>query len=358
MTLPPSQHFEKRSTTLALLLVVVLFTMLTASSCGSAIRIGRPTVTPTVTVTATFPPPLTPTPEPLGSANNPFVIGLVASDKDPQAAATADDLAKQISERSKQNVASKTFPSYNQLLESMDSDKVHAAWMPPLTYLYASDRGIATVVLLTNHFGVYQYGAQFLANVESNFTPYFDPISGLTSADAATALRQFDGLRPCWVEPLSPSGYVLPAGLLEENDVFSSQAVLAQTHNAVVRALYIKGICDFGATFSISGDPRTSSAVMQDLPDVMNRVLVIWRSDAVIPNMSIALQANLSEGDRQTLTNAFLDLSKSPEGRDLLSRSAGNYQVDEMKTVNDSVYDALRDAAKALDLNLRDAIGK
>jgi phosphonate transport system substrate-binding protein len=294
----------------------------------------------------------------LGSAGNPFVIGLVANPEDSQAVTTGDDLAKQIAERTRQNVVSKTIPSYNQLLESMEAGEVHAAWMPPLTYLYASDRRIATVALLTNHFGVYQYGAQFLANVESNFTPYFDPISGLSSADAATALRQFDGLRPCWVEPLSPSGYVLPAGLLEQNQIISSQAVLAQTHTAVVRALYIKGICDFGATFSISGDPRTSSAVQQDLPDVMNRVLIIWRSDAVIPNIALSLQADLSEGDRQTLTNAFLDLAKSPEGRDLLSRSAGNYQVDEMKTVNDSVYDALRDAAKALDLNLRGAIGK
>jgi phosphonate transport system substrate-binding protein len=205
---------------------------------------------------------------------------------------------------------------------------------------------------------VYQYGSQFLANVSSGFTPFFDPISGLSSADAATALEQFRDMRPCWVEPQSASGYILPAGLLQVNGITSQPGVLAQTHTAVVRALYIKGICDFGATFGISGDPRTASAVQQDLPDVMNRVLIIWRSEAVIPNLNLSLLAGLSEADRQTLTTAFLDLSKEEDGKALLSLSAGNYQIDDIKAVQDSIYDPLREVSDALNIDLQDMIGK
>lgn len=336
---------------------MTMIALLLASGCGTGDR-GTPTHTPTLTATATFPPTLTPTPEPLGSSENPFVIGLVSETEDPQIAAAAAELARQIGGLAGVSVSGRVFRSYADLLESMSQNEVHVTWMPPLTYLYARQRGIADVVLLTNHFGVYQYGTQFLANVESNFVPYFDPISGLSSADAATALEQFRELRPCWVEPQSPSGYILPAGMLQIQGIPLQPGVLAQTHSAVVRALYIKGICDFGATWAISGDPRTASNVIGDLPDVMNRVLIIWRSDALIPNLNLSVHAGLSEGDRHLLTSAFIELSNTVEGRALMTLSAGNYQIDAVRAVNDEVYNPLREAAGALELDLSESIGK
>jgi phosphonate transport system substrate-binding protein len=350
-------RFTRYSYSLILLAALGAIAMLIVSACGSKIT-QTPTPQPTLTLTATFPPTLTPTPLPLGSKENPFVIGLVSENDDPNVAAASAELAKQISTLAQVNVIGKPFPSYAQLLEAMANGQVHATWLPPLTYIYANQKGLAQVALLTNHFGVYQYGAQFLANISSGFTPFFDPISGLSSADAATALEQFKNLRPCWVEPQSASGYILPAGLIRLNQISTIPGVITQTHTAVVRALYIKGICDFGATFAISGDPRTAAAVQQDLPDVMNRILIIWRSDAVIPNVNLSLLASLSETDRQTLTTAFLDLSKTQDGKALLSLSAGNYQIDDIKPVQDTLYDPLRSAINALDLDLKDMLGK
>lgn len=150
----------------------------------------------------------------------------------------------------------------------------------------------------------------------------------------------------------------MPAGLLQQNNILTQPAVLAQSHTATIRALYIKGICDFGATFAISGDPRTASAIMDDLPDVMNRVIIIWRTEAVIPNWNLSLLAGLSEGDRYTLTNAFLDLSKAEDGKALLTLSAAGYQIEDIKIVEDSIYDPLREAIGALNLDLQDMLGK
>ena len=341
---------------LALLLAMVIFVLL-LNGCGTN---PPPSVTPTptLTLTPTFPATLTPTPEPLGTASNPYVIGLVAAPDDQQMTAAADELARQLSALGGVSMVGRTYATYHQLILGMSRGEVHTAWMPPLTYLYASQRGIAEAALLTNHFGVYQYGVQFMANVDSGFTPYFDPISGLSSADAITALEQFRGRRPCWTETQSAAGYILPAGLLQVFDIAVLTGVQSQTHSAVVRSLYIKGVCDFGATFSISGDPRTASNVITDLPDVMNRVLIIWRSDAVIPNVNLSLIAGLSEGERLTMTNAFLDLGRTPEGRALLSLSAGNYQIDAIQAIDDDVYDTLREAARALNYDLSLTIGK
>jgi phosphonate transport system substrate-binding protein len=355
--LSTSRPISKPFLSLILLAILGLLVVVLVSACGSKQPTPNPS-SPTLTLTATFPPTLTPTPLPLGSSDNPYIIGLVSETEDPQIAASSGELARQIGELSGASVTGQVFPSYNQLMDAMAAGQVHAAWLPPLTYLYASQKGLAKVALLTNHFGVYQYGAQFLANATDAFTPYYDPISGQSSADAATALAQFQDKRPCWVEPQSASGYILPAGLMRLNNFPVLPAVLAQTHTAVVRALYIKGVCDFGATFSVSGDPRTASVVQQDLPDVMSRIVIIWRTDASIPNVNLSLLGSLSEGDRQTLTNAFLDLANSPDGKALLSLSAGNYQIDEIKPVEDSIYDQLRAVAEALDLNLQEMLGK
>lgn len=338
---------------------MLFLTLVLVSACD---KIGPgprgATVTPTLTVTATFPATATPTPLPLGSQSNPFVIGIVSEAVDPQVEGSVTNLASRIAELSGYSVIGEVYPSYNQLIAALEEGKVHATWMPPLTYLYASQYGLAEVVLLTNHFGVYQYGTQFLANVNSGFTPYYDPISGKSSADAATALAQFQDKRPCWVEPQSTSGYILPAGLLRLNNIPTQPSAITQSHTAVVRGLYIRGICDFGATYSIVGDPRTASNVQQDLQDVMNRVLIIWKSEASIPNVNLSLLAGLSEHDRQVLTTAFTDLANTPEGLQLLSLSAGNYQIDEIKPVLDEIYNPLRDVVKALEIDLKETIGK
>jgi phosphonate transport system substrate-binding protein len=352
-----SRGVTKPVYSLALVAVLFLFLIVFTSSCGGELPVQE-TVTPTLTLTPTFPPTPTPTPVPLGMPENPFVIGLVSEVENPQMIAAADEIARQISALAGVNVAGLVYPSYPALVEAMENGNVHISWLPPLTYLYASQRGTAEVALLTNQFGVYLYGTQILANIESNFTPYFDPISGLSSEGAEIALLQFQGARPCWVDPQSASGYIVPAGLLSLNEVPVLPAVVTQSHTAVVRSLYIKGICDFGATFSISGDPRTASSVQFDLPDVMNRVYIIWRSEAIIPNLNLSFLAGFSEAERQMMVNAFLSLGNTPEGRSLMALTAGNYQIEEVRTVNDDIYDPLREAVGALELDLSQMIGK
>ena len=63
-------------------------------------------------------------------------------------------------------------------------------------------------------------------------------------------------------------------------------------------------------------------------------------------------------GDDAARTAAFLDIAKTPEGRALLSITAGNYQIDDMKAVTDDLYEPLRQMVKTLKLNLNEMVGK
>jgi phosphonate transport system substrate-binding protein len=249
------------------------------------------------------------------------------------------------------------YATYTALLDDMQNGHIHFAWLPPVTYLYANQRGFADARLISNHFGVYQYGVQFLANANSGYQIYFDPQQGQNVADASTALAQFSGKTPCLLEPDSVSGYLVPLAYLTENNVDWNEPLLLRSYTGIVRAIYITGICDFGVTFAISGDPRTSSSVQQDLTDSIQRVPVIWRSDAVIPNLGLAFLPDVPSNIQANIEFALLDLTLTNEGKQLLS-TANDYEIQELKSIDDQYYQRFRELLALTNRDLRDLIGK
>ncbi len=335
----------------SILLVICAILSLTLYACqaspnANAIASATPETTPTAT------------PEPLGSEGNPVILGLVPAENAPDQATQAATLAEELSSAAGFSVKILVVEDYEALLAKMQAGSVHMAFLQPITYIAAHQNQIADVALLSNHFGVYYYGAQFLANVESGFSSYFDSNTNTNTADALTALSQLNGAKPCWTDKTSISGYILPTGILAQNEIPVADGATLLSQTAIIRALYIKGICDFGTTFAISGDPRTSSSVINDLPDVRERVMVLWQTDPVIPSLNLSFIPALPTEKRSALTQAFLDLAKSDEGKALLTAAAGNYEIQDMRVVDDSIYDPLRGVVDALGYDVYSALGK
>lgn len=342
----------KNSSTLLFLSFLIILAVLTG--CNGA----QPTPTIAVELTPTAAPTMTATPVPLGHPDNPIAIGLVVRAANPDIEAAINTLLEYLNTNSPVATAIRVYPGDQELYDALKAGQIQAAWLQPLTYIMAHDNNLIDVSLLTNHFGTYFYGTQFLANSESGFTTYFDPVANRSTADLITALSQFDGRRPCWVEPGSISGYILPLGLLGQIDVLVQPAVLTQTYPAVVRSLYIKGVCDFGATFSVSGDPRTSSAVVNDIPDATERVIVIWQTEAVIPNLNFSFTPFVSEELRANIQSALQDFIKTENGKSTLSLALDNYDVQDLKVVDDSIYDPIRTAVQYSGTDLSKWIGR
>jgi phosphonate transport system substrate-binding protein len=250
--------------------------------------------------------------------------------------ASGEAIAKQISDLTGYTIKTTVPTSYGALVEAMGAGNAHIGWLPPFAYVVAHEKGYADVALSVLRFGSDHYGAQFIAHVDSGFTPYFDETTGQNTADAATALAQFNDKKPCWTDPLSSSGYVIPLGFLAQNGVKTKPAAFVQGHTTVVRAIYAKGICDFGATFI---DARTSSALQKELPDVMQKVAVIWRTDPIIPNDNVSYASNLPEEYRQKITDALLKIAETEEGKKALQDV---YQIEGLKVVDDTFYDEFR----------------
>jgi phosphonate transport system substrate-binding protein len=349
---PPPRGVSFRFTWLIPLILALLSFLLV--SCQET-KTTTPTRTPRPT--ATLRPTSTPTPEPAGSKNNPLIIGFVSETHDLKISNAAKQLAAQLTTSTGYTVISQVYSSYHDLISALEGGSVQISWLPPLTYIYAYQNNAADVALVTNHFGVYQYGSQFLANSDNHFQTYFDPIHNQNTADAATALAQFKGLRPCWVDLQSPSGYLVPASLLLENGVDYLPGVVAQSSTSVIRALYIKGICDYGVTFAISGDPRTSTEVLKDLPDALDKVVIIWRSDPIIPNLNLSFIPSVPKEIRDNVVSALQDLIITGQGKKIIS-DANNYDVQDLKIVDDSIYDPMRAVVGRTGIDLQSTLGK
>jgi phosphonate transport system substrate-binding protein len=321
-------------------------------ACAQATPTAAPTQAPPPTQapapTQAPPPTEAPTevpPPPLGSADNPIIVAFEPSATSQEITAGGQELIDLLSKETGLTFKGVIPTSYAALTEAMGSGNAQIGWMATFAYILASQKGYADVALITNRFGSDHYGAQFIARADAGFTPAAD--TPATDAEIDTLL-QFKGMRPCFTDPQSTSGYVIPliflrkAGL--DTDVDLKPAVFAQGHTQVVRAVYAGGICDFGATFV---DARTS--VTSDLPDVLEKVIVVYQTQALIPNDNMSYAPDMPQDLRNKITAAMLNIAGTEEGKKALNDL---YQIGGLVAVDDTVYDEFRSYLTASGVDL------
>jgi len=332
---------------LFVLLSVLVLSSLVLGACA------KPTAAPTAAPApvepeapvATEAPVVEPTaapteaPKELGTADNPIIIALAPSATAEQLTVGGEAIATKMNELTGLTYEVIIPNSYTALIEAMASGNAHVGFMPTLAYLLGKQADAMDVKLVVIRNGSDFYGAQFIANVDSGFTSYFDATTNENTADAATALAQFADKRPCFTDPLSVSGYVIPSGVLKEQGVNFKTPAAVQGHPAVVAALYVGGICDFGATYI---DARTSDKTHGD---VMEKIQVIWRTDNIIPNDNISFSNAMPEEVGTKVFDGFVAMASDEAGLEIL-KNAG-YEIQGLNPAEDSFYDAFRSALQA-----------
>jgi phosphonate transport system substrate-binding protein len=327
-----------------ILLSVLVISTLVLSACAQATPV--PTEAPVV---ATEAPVATEVAQPLGTVENPIIIALAPSATAEQLTVGGEAIATFLKEQTDLEYEVIIPNSYTALIEAMASGNAHVGFMPTFAYLLAKQAEAAAVKLVVVRNGADFYGAQFVAHADMGFTSYFDAETNANTADAATALAQFDGKRPCFTDPLSVSGYIIPGGLLKQYEVTYKTPAAVQGHPQVIQALYagvatsndVKSgvICDFGATYI---DARTSDKVHAD---VNEKIVVVWRTDPIIPNDNVSFSSAMPEEIGAQVLAGFLAMSASEQGIEIL-KNAG-YEIQGLKEAEDSFYDPFRAALQA-----------
>ena len=299
----------------------------------------------TSTPVPTEAPTAAPTPKPIGTADNPIIMALAPSATSQELQAGGQAIADALAKATGYTIKISTPTNYAALVEAMGSGNAHIGWLPPLAYVLAKYKGYADVGLATLRANSDHYGFQYVVHSDRKnadgtpmFTSYYDAATGKSTADAKTALAQLAGKKPCWTDPLSASGYVLPYGVLGKEGIKVKAGAWVQGHPTVINSVYLSPngeICDFGATYI---DART--AVVKAFPDVNDKVIVIYVSDPIIPNDNVSFAVNVPADVRAKLTQALLDMASNEAGLALLKN--GGYDIGGLKAVDDTFYDDFR----------------
>lgn len=327
-------------------LVIALFVI---TACNLPL-LATPTPTPTLglpTPTSIATLQVQPTSEP-GTEANPLILALAPSPARSQTAIdAANALAQELEDATGYQIVT-VAPAYEaDLVQDFSIGNAHIGLLTPYGYYLASENGDVNALLAKLRGEQAVYGVQFLARYDSNFKRYYDVVRGENTAEADEALAQFTNRKPCWSDPFSPSGYVIPLGVLKQAGVRVGEAAFLEGQGTVVRGIYSKGICDFGATYT---DARDLPILLQDYPDVMDRVMVIWRTPAIIPYEQIVVASRLNPEIKRGLLRAFIDIMGTEEGRTLIQTV---YGIDEFQPADESQYQEFGKLLKASGLDIQ-----
>jgi len=301
---------------------------------------GGPTPAPTPAATVEPSPavsvPLQPASE-LGTKGNPVILALAPATQPSDDLMTAGNaLAGRLQALTGYEIVTAAPASEQELLQALSIGNAHIAVLSPYGYLLASrERGVSALLSRLRD-GQALYGAQFIARPDEGFDSYYDSARNENTAEAAQALGQFRDRKPCWSDPASPSGYVVPLGFLRQAQIQVSEPAFVEGQGTVVRAVYAKGICDFGATYI---DARYLPALEADYPNVVEKVAVIWQIPAIIPYETIVTASAVNPEIKRSLLRAFIDLMNTPDGRLLIQKV---YGIDAFQPADDTLYDQFR----------------
>lgn len=326
-----------------LLIAAILLTNCTlprpgATATPQPTETGTPTPTPTPEVTPTYTdlPPL-PTAE-LGLAENPLILALPpsASPHPEEQLAAAREIAAQFTARTGYTVVTVSPESDAALVEALGRGNAHIVLLDPYAYELAYQRDWVRAAYAVLRDGEGKYGAQFIAARRGGFESYFSESTEMNTADAKTALAQFNDKKPCWSDESSPSGYVIPAGYLNENQVIIRPPAFVQGHPTIVRSLYASGICDFGATYI---DARKFPSLEDQFPDLIEQVIVVWRIPPIIPYDVLAFSTNMPPEMRDLFANTIPAIMQTTAGAAAFQTL---YDVEELQAINDAYYNEFR----------------
>ena len=294
---------------------------------------------PTAVVTETPRPAPPPSPQPeLGTDANPILLALPPSRfLDAAAVGNGQQLAALLEKQTHYRVVAVAPNTYADLIKSLGNGNAHIAALPMFAIALAYQRDAVQAAYASTQDGAASYGAQFLVRSD-RFDAYFDPFKKENTAEAPQALAQFSGKKPCWTETDSPSGSLVPFGILNWYKIPTQEGAFLQSHFAVVRAVRMGEVCDFGATYV---DARAYPALKDEYPRIMDEVTVAWQVPAVIPYDGIFLAASVPPNVAAELKRALDLVFAQPNGKvlfDALFKIKGITPVEDLFYVEFTRY--------------------
>ena len=311
----------------------------------------------------------------VGSESNPIQVLFVPSVAAEEIVAGGELLAETLNAATGLTFEVDVPASYAATVEEMCANpSATIGFIPAQAYVLANELCGVDIQLKAERFGYTEYWAQYLVPRDSD----------------AASLEDLAGLSWAYPDPGSTSGYLVPAGQMQNMGIEWGETVERGSHDGAVRAVY-NGEAEFGTSFyspytnldgegQWDGDPLNADIpedivdscalnadgeiqcgdfIVQDarrnlreeLPDVVQQVRILAVSDP-IPNDGVTFGPEFPEDLKTQIVDAMVAFATDdPEG---FATAFDAYSWDNLAESTDSDFDAIRSIVQALDITLDD----
>jgi phosphonate transport system substrate-binding protein len=232
---------------------------------------------------------------------------------------------------------------YAAVIEAMKTGKVHIAYFGPFSYVLASEKAGAEVVVTlgTANGGYHSYTSLLCTH----------PSSGLETIEDVK--NQAGLLTFCFTDPASTSGHLVPRAYLKtmgiEAESSFKQVSFSTSHAASLMMIKSQKV-ELAASNNVSYR-RLMGMGKAKADDIK----ILWESEPIAPD-PWAVQKDLSPELKEKIRDAFIALST--EGRDIWLEYL-NYEykgdpiIDSLVFLpaNDSIYDNIREISRNIDFD-------
>lgn len=285
-----------------------------------------------------------------------LILGLVPSGEVDKLVEDADRLGELLSEELGVPVETSVTENYAGLVVAMQTDQAQIGMFGPVALVQAVDQADAEVVLQSVRFGASTYHTQWFTNDPDTYCED-DPVlvedegvsysycNGTDTAEegpvADEALADIEeGTTISFVDESSASGYYYPATQLQQasglDPLTDIDAQFAGDHDNSVLSV-ARGDVPVGVSFD---DAR--SGLVEDDPEIGEKVTVFAYSTE-IPNDGVAVSGSLSEEWQQKISDAFVALTETEEGQQVL---LDVYEIEGLVPADLDALDAARQVAE------------
>ena len=260
----------------------------------------------------------------LGTESNPIKISLVPGQDVAILAQNGRALEKWIQSQTGYHVRLTVPINFIAVVEALGSKKADLAFMNTFGYLVGRERYGVTVALIGVNQGTTEYRGQILALKKG-----------------PQSLKDLTGKSFAFVDPVSTSGYILPAKLLKDQNVKLKDFIFAGRHDTVVQMVY-QGRVAAGATYTSApkdGLPQDARRLLlMQYPDIFEKVKVLATTDP-IPNDPIVFRKDFPSEMKVKVIKAIKDYFQTEEGRRVMYDL---YHMTGVQDVTDAHWDGVR----------------
>ena len=276
---------------------------------------------------------------PLGSEGNPIKFVLLPSADRQLIADQAVFVQRHLESHTPYKYRISVPSNFIAVVEAFGTKRADMASINTFGYIMAHERFNVEARLIVRRYGKETYQSQIIAKADG-------PIQ---------SVKDIDGKSFAYVDPMSTSGYLMPAKLFFDRKIKPEKTIFAQRHDNVVTMIY-QGRVDAGATWyspphkGVMRDARR--LVKTQYADVEEKIQIIHLTEE-LPNDPIVFRADIPEKMKNTIINALIAYISTKEGQvvfdDLLGATG-------LVKCSDSRYDGVRNMLKVLGKSAKDLL--